>query len=71
MAIAIAAGGEEALVRALDLLTDEIMTAMGLMGTPQLDMINADCISPAPATADPRVFSAFPLLDEYSLEGLT
>jgi len=70
-ALAIAAGGEESLVRALDLLTDEIMTAMGLMGAPRLDMINADCISPAPATADPRVFSAFPLLDKNTLEGLT
>jgi glycolate oxidase len=62
--MALGAAGEEGLVRALDLLAEETWTAMGLIGATNLSEIAPEHIQTAPATADPRVLSAFPLLDE-------
>ncbi len=69
-ALGLGAGGEEALVRALDLLLEEIWTDMGLMGATRLADLSPSFVASAPATADPRVFSAFPLLDDETLAGL-
>lgn len=63
--LALAAAGEEGLVRALDLLAEEMWTAMGLVGATKLSEIVPEHIEAAPATAEPRVFSAFPLIDDY------
>ncbi len=67
-ALALGAGGEEALVRALDLLLEEFWTAMGLMGLTSLDELGPGAVTRAPATTEARVFSAFPLLDPELLK---
>ena len=66
--LALAAGGEEALVRALDLLYDEMWTALGLLGARCLDDLTADRVQAAPATLSADVLGAFPLL-AANLEG--
>jgi len=59
----LAAAGEAGLVRALELLEDEIRIAMGLLGVHSLDMLDGSYLHPAPAVTPPHVTSAFPLLD--------
>eukprot|EP01052_Picozoa_sp_SAG31_P047874 SAG31_NODE_9768_length_1230_cov_1.584439_1_plen_136_part_00 len=66
VAIALAAGGEEALVRMFDLLHEETHTAVGLMGAKCLADLTPRSVKPAPPVVQPHVFSAFPLLNEYT-----
>lgn len=65
---ALAAGGEDALVRLLELLQQEVQIAMGLMGVTTLSDLNPSCVAASHAVVPPTVFSAFPLLslDEKS-----
>jgi isopentenyl diphosphate isomerase/L-lactate dehydrogenase-like FMN-dependent dehydrogenase len=58
--MALAAGGEEGLVRAVDLLAEEMWTAMGLVGATNLDQLTPRFVQAAPPTAQPDTFSAFP-----------
>jgi glycolate oxidase len=58
------AAGEEGLVRAIDLLAEEMHTAMGLMGAAKLADLGSDFVAEAPAVDRPHVLSAFPLLPD-------
>jgi glycolate oxidase len=61
--LGLAAAGDAGLVRALELLEDEIRIAMGLLGVHSLDMLDASYLHPATPVTVPHVTSAFPLLD--------
>jgi len=62
-AMGLGAGGEEGLVRAMDLLAEEMQIAMGLLGQTQLADLSPDDVTAAPAVDAPDVLSAFPHLD--------
>ncbi len=64
---ALAAGGEAALLRMLEILEDEVRRCLGLLGVTKFAELDRSYLSPAPAVTVPHVFSAFPLLkiDEY------
>jgi glycolate oxidase len=59
---ALAAGGEGALVRLLELLEDEVMRCLGMLGVTRFADIESACLHPAPPVTSPHVLSAFPLL---------
>src|ERR1700751_2735819 len=60
---ALAAGGEAGIIRMLELLEDEVIRTLGLLGATSFAEINKSYLHPATATNTPHVFSAFPLLD--------
>ena len=64
---ALAAGGEGALVRLLELLEDEVMRCLGMLGVTRFADLEPACLHPAPPVTSPHVLSAFPLLkvDDY------
>jgi isopentenyl diphosphate isomerase/L-lactate dehydrogenase-like FMN-dependent dehydrogenase len=64
---ALAAGGEPALVRMLELMEDEVQRCLGLLGVTNFADLNRSHLHAAPSTTPPHVFSAFPLLkiDDY------
>ncbi len=64
---ALAAGGEGALVRLLELLEDEVMRCLGMLGVTRFADLEPACLHPAPPVTSPHVLSAFPLLrvEEY------
>ena len=62
--LAMAAGGADALVRALEIVEHEITTAMALMGISELEDLNPSLLERATPLTAPHVLSAFPLLDE-------
>jgi isopentenyl diphosphate isomerase/L-lactate dehydrogenase-like FMN-dependent dehydrogenase len=64
---ALAAGGEAALVRMLELMEDEVQRCLGLLGATNFADLNRSHLHAAPSTTPPHVFSAFPLLkiDDY------
>eukprot|EP01043_Picozoa_sp_COSAG02_P025186 COSAG02_NODE_1406_length_12786_cov_5.493418_4_plen_445_part_00 len=68
-AVALSAGGEQGLVRALDLLLEETHTAMGLMSKRTWSELTPDDVVPAPygAAGPPDLFSGFPYLQ--SMDG--
>ena len=57
------AAGQAGLVRALEILEDEIRIAMGLLGVSSLRELNPSYLHAAPPTVPVHVTSAFPLLD--------
>jgi glycolate oxidase len=59
---ALAAGGENGVVRMLELLEDEVIRTLGLLGATSFAGLDKSCLHPATATNMPDVFSAFPLL---------
>ena len=60
-ALALAAGGEAALVRVLELLEEEIQTAMGLLGVVRLDQLDPSFVRASRAPAAPSsLLAAFP-----------
>ena len=61
-AMGLGAAGEEGLVRAIDLLAEEMQIAMGLMGLTRLAELSPEHLTAAPAVGPPHVLSAFPLL---------
>jgi glycolate oxidase len=61
--LGLAAAGDAGLVRALELLEDEIRIAMGLLGVHSLGQLDPSYLHPAPPVTLPHVTSAFPLLD--------
>src|SRR5262249_22609859 len=64
---ALAAGGEGAVVRLLELLEDEVSRCLGLLGVTKFADLDASYLHVAPSVTPPHVFSAFPLLkiDDY------
>lgn len=60
---ALAAKGEEGIVRLLELLEDETIRCLGLLGVTSFGELNASYLHPATATNLPHVFSSFPLLE--------
>jgi isopentenyl diphosphate isomerase/L-lactate dehydrogenase-like FMN-dependent dehydrogenase len=64
---ALAAGGEAALVRMLELLEDEVQRCLGLLGVTSFAGLDRSYLHAAPAATAPHALSAFPLLriDDY------
>jgi len=59
---ALAAGGEAALVRMLEILDDEVQRCLGLIGVTKVSALDRSYLQAAPATAPPHVLGAFPLI---------
>jgi glycolate oxidase len=60
---ALAAAGKAGIERMLELLEDEVLRCLGLLGATSFREVDKSCLHPATATNAPGVFSAFPLLD--------
>lgn len=60
---ALAAGGQPAIVRMLELLEDEVQRCLGLLGVTSFAALDRSYLHPATPTNLPHVFSAFPLLN--------
>jgi isopentenyl diphosphate isomerase/L-lactate dehydrogenase-like FMN-dependent dehydrogenase len=60
---ALAAAGETGIVRMLELLEDEVIRTLGLLGATSFAEVGKSMLYPAMPTNMPSVFSAFPLLD--------
>ncbi len=58
---ALAAAGAPGVAHMLSLLVEEVTIALGLLGVPRLDMLDATCMAPAPPVGPANVHSAFPL----------
>ncbi|MBU2497935.1 MAG: alpha-hydroxy-acid oxidizing protein [Proteobacteria bacterium] len=61
---ALAAGGEEGLVRMLEILKDEISVSMGLLGVTKLEELSSAHLHPAKPTKFPGDFSPFPSVEK-------
>jgi isopentenyl diphosphate isomerase/L-lactate dehydrogenase-like FMN-dependent dehydrogenase len=59
---ALAAGGQAALVRMLEILEDEVLRCLGLMGVTKFAALDRSYLAAAPSTTPPHALSAFPLL---------
>ena len=55
---------EAGLVRALELLEEEVRVCLGLLGVTSLAGLTPACVAPAPPVFEPSALSAFPLLGE-------
>jgi len=62
--LAMAAGGEAAVIRALEIVEHEIKTSMALLGVSELKGLNASLLERTQPLTSSHVLSAFPLLDE-------
>src|SRR5262249_10607636 len=64
---ALAAGGEKALVRMLEIVEDEVQRCLGLLGVTNFAELDRSYLRAAPSVTAPHVLSAFPLLkiDDY------
>src|SRR3984885_14687178 len=60
---ALAAAGENGIVRMLELLEDEVIRCLGLLGVTKFAELDKSYLHPATPTNLPHVLSAFPLLD--------
>jgi glycolate oxidase len=60
--LGLAAAGTPGLVRALELLEDEVRTCLGLLGVASLAELTPQHLAAAPPANAPEVFSALPLL---------
>jgi isopentenyl diphosphate isomerase/L-lactate dehydrogenase-like FMN-dependent dehydrogenase len=60
---ALAAAGEAGIVRMLELLEDEVIRCLGLLGVTSFAELDKSYLHAATPTALPHVFSAFPLLE--------
>lgn len=60
---ALAAAGENGVLRMLELLEDEVIRCLGLLGVTNFAELNKSYLHPATPTNLPGVFSAFPLLE--------
>jgi isopentenyl diphosphate isomerase/L-lactate dehydrogenase-like FMN-dependent dehydrogenase len=59
---ALAAGGETAVIRLLELLEDEVQRCLGMLGVTRFADLDRSYLHAAPPVTVPHVFSAFPLL---------
>src|SRR5689334_4737545 len=62
--LALAAAGVEGLVKALELLEEEIRICLGLLGVTSLAELTPRHLAPGPAVGMPGIFSAFPHAQE-------
>ena len=62
-AFGMAAAGRDGIFRVLELLQDEMIRAMGLMGVNTLSELNPSYLRPAQPVRPPHVLSAFPYID--------
>jgi glycolate oxidase len=61
---ALAAAGAPGIVRMLEILEDEVKSALGLLGVTRLSELDPSYVQRgAPAVSPPSALSAFPLLD--------
>jgi glycolate oxidase len=60
---ALAAAGEAGVFRMLELLEDEVIRSLGLLGVTSFGELEKSYLHPATPTSMPSVFSAYPLLD--------
>ena len=60
--LGLAAAGVPGLVRALELMEDEVRIALGLLGVTSYAELTPQHLAPAQPVADPGIFSAFPHL---------
>jgi len=65
---ALAAGGEPALVRMLELIEHEVTRCLRLLGVTRLSDLDRSSLCPAAPTNPPHVLSAFPLLKTADYE---
>jgi len=61
---ALAAAGQTGLTRMLEILEEEIIVAMGLLGVTKLDQLNRDYVTPTHPVTQPHPLSAFPVVME-------
>jgi glycolate oxidase len=61
----LAAGGADGLVRVLEILEEELLTAMALLGVTRLDELSREHVCTAPVVAVPGEISAFPHLPSH------
>jgi glycolate oxidase len=59
----LAAGGEDAVVRMLEILEDEVVRCLGLLGVTKFADLDRSYLAAAPAVTPPHALSAFPLLE--------
>jgi glycolate oxidase len=62
--LALAAGGESALVRAIELLQDEVTRCLGLLGVTSYAELDRSYIEPVAPLPRSWLDSAFPLIKE-------
>ncbi|HZQ73914.1 MAG TPA: alpha-hydroxy acid oxidase [Burkholderiales bacterium] len=62
--LALAAAGAPGLVRALEILEDEVRICLGLLGVTSFAELTPRHLVPAPAVGDAEIFSAFPHAQE-------
>jgi glycolate oxidase len=62
-AFGMAAAGRDGIYRVLELLQDEMIRAMGLLGVNKLDELDRTYLRSAPPVRQPHVLSAFPYVD--------
>ena len=60
---ALAAGGQAGVVRMLELMEDEVIRSLGLLGVTSFGKLDTSYLHPAAPTHQPHVFSAFPHLE--------
>ncbi len=62
--LGLAAAGAPGLVRALEILEDEVRVCLALLGVTSFGELTPGHLTAAPAVSQPDVFSAFPLLGQ-------
>ena len=62
--LGLAAAGPAGLVRALEILENEVQTCLGLLGVISFAELTPAHVTPAPPVGEHHVFSAFPLLGD-------
>ena len=60
--LGLAADGAPGLVRALEILEEEVRVCLGLLGVASPAELTSACLAPAPAVSEPGVLGSFPLL---------
>jgi isopentenyl diphosphate isomerase/L-lactate dehydrogenase-like FMN-dependent dehydrogenase len=68
---ALAAGGEAGLVQMLEILEEEIIIAMGLLGVTKLSELRRDHVFATDALDPPHIFNPFPVVKERLARGTT
>jgi glycolate oxidase len=61
--LGLAAAGQDGVRRVLEILEDEITTALGLLGVTRLDELDPSYLRPAPPVGPPDVLSPYPFID--------
>jgi isopentenyl diphosphate isomerase/L-lactate dehydrogenase-like FMN-dependent dehydrogenase len=63
-AFGMAAAGRDGILRVLELLQDEMIRSMGLLGVNRLDELDPSYLRAAPPVRQPHVLSAFPFIEQ-------